>query len=73
MSGLSTQLGPSTDDIYNSTLEILGAGSFSFMIRDRKLSLPLYYDTAKNMTDLSIILLFVRKHHIYRALGVDFS
>jgi len=56
----------------NSTGETLGAGSFSFMIRDTVLSLPLYYDTAENRTDLSIIMLFVRKYHIYRALELTF-
>jgi hypothetical protein len=73
VSGPSTQLGPSADDVYNPTREILGAGSFLFMIRDRELSLPLCYEAAQNRTDLSIILLFVGKYHIYRALGVDFS
>jgi hypothetical protein len=56
----------------NSTRQTLGAASFSFMIRDRVLSLPLYYDTAENRTDLSIIMLFVGKYHIYRALELTF-
>lgn len=55
-----------------STGEPLSACSFSFMIRDRVPSLPLYYDTAENRTDASIIMPLVGNYHIYRALELNF-
>ena len=49
MSVLSTQLGPSADDVYQFYSKNTWR-RFSFMIRDRVLSLPPYYNTAEIRT-----------------------
>jgi hypothetical protein len=58
--------------VTNPTRQTLDTASFSFMIGDGILLLPLYHDTAENRTDLSTLMLFVEKYHIYCALERSF-